>query len=306
MKRNTAKIYKAEAPAKINVGLRILSKRKDGFHNLETIFYPVKLHDKIAVKIRKISDDTGVNRISVKTDSKENISGKNNICYKTAELFLAQFKIAGSYNIDISIKKNIPTGAGLGGGSSDAAAVLKILYKHFQIGQKYFSNTSPKIQKNMLKQVQHDKMFDLALQSGSDVPFFLLGKAAYAAGRGEKLTHLPEFKIKGKILIVNPGIHISTPWAFKSLGVKGTKRKLLHRIKKYSPASNELMINDFERIVFKKYPEIEKIKYEMLAFGAEYSLMSGSGSTVYGVFSSKDIRNAEKYFKLKKYRVFIS
>jgi 4-diphosphocytidyl-2-C-methyl-D-erythritol kinase len=283
-----AKIYKTNAPAKINVGLRILSKRKDGFHNLETIFYPVKLHDKIAVKIRKISDDTRSHKISVKTDSKEKILGKSNICYKTAELFLAQFKIAGSYNIDISIKKNIPTGAGLGGGSSDAAAVLKILFKHFRID------------------VHIKEIIRLALITGSDVPFFLLGKAAYAAGRGEKLTALPGFKIKGKILIVNPGIHISTPWAFKSLGLKETKRKLLHRIRKYSPSSNELMINDFERIVFKKYPEVEKIKYEMLAFGAEYSLMSGSGSTVYGVFSSKDIRNAEKYFKLKKYRVFIS
>jgi len=285
---NKAKIYKANAPAKINVGLRILSKRKDGFHNLETIFYPVKLNDKIVVKIRKISDDTGVDRIAVKTDSKENISGKNNICYKAAELFLAQFKIAGSYNIDISIKKNIPTGAGLGGGSSDAAAVLKILLKYFRID------------------VHIKGITRLALTAGSDVPFFLLGKAAYAAGRGEKLTPLPEFKIKGKILIVNPGIHISTPWAFKSLGLKETKRKLLHRIKKYSPVSNELMINDFERIVFKKYPEIEKIKYEMLALGAEYSLMSGSGSTVYGVFKNKDIQIAEKYFKLKKYKVFIS
>jgi len=288
MKSNKVKIYKANAPAKINVGLRILSKRKDGFHNLETIFYPVKLHDKITVKIRKISDETGVNKISVKTDSKENISGKNNICHKTAEIFLAQFKIAGSYNIDISIKKNIPTGAGLGGGSSDAAAVLKILLKHFRID------------------VHIKEITRLALIAGSDVPFFMLGKAAYAAGRGEKLTALPGFKINGRILIVNPGIHISTPWAFKSLGLKETKRKLLHRIRKYSPVSNELMINDFERIVFKKYPEIEKIKYEMLAFGAEYALMSGSGSTVYGVFSSKDIRNAEKYFKLKKYKVFIS
>jgi len=288
MIRNKAKIYKANAPAKVNIGLRILSKRKDGFHNLETIFYPVKLNDKIAVKIRKISDDTGVNKISVKTDSKENISGKNNICHKAAELFLAQFKIAGSYNIDISIKKNIPTGAGLGGGSSDAAAVLKILLMHFRID------------------VHIKEIIRLALIAGSDVPFFMLGKAAYAAGRGEKLTALSGFKIKGKILIVNPGIHISTPWAFKSLGLKETKRKLLHRIKKYSPVSNELMINDFERIVFKKYPEIEKIKYEMLALGAEYSLMSGSGSTVYGVFKGKDIKNAEKYFKLKKYKVFIS
>ncbi|HAX50022.1 MAG TPA: 4-(cytidine 5'-diphospho)-2-C-methyl-D-erythritol kinase [Ignavibacteria bacterium] len=288
MRSNKAKTYRIVAPAKINAGLRILSKRKDGFHNLETIFYPVKLQDKLTVRIKKLSDDPGIHRITVKTDSKENISGKNNICYKAAELFMGHYKAAGTYRIDIAIKKNIPTGAGLGGGSSDAAAVLKILLKHFRFD------------------VYIKEIIRLALIAGSDVPFFMLGKAAYAAGRGEKLTPLPGFKIKGKILIVNPGIHISTPWAFKALGINNSKRKVLDKVRSYSPADNALMINDFERVVFKKYPEIEKIKYDMLALGAEYALMSGSGSTVYGVFKGKEIKNAEKYFQLKKYKVFVS
>ena len=144
------------------------------------------------------------------------------------------------------------------------------------------------------------------MEIGSDVPFFLQAKPAYALGRGEKLTPLPKFKLPGKILLVNPGIHISTPWAFKSLGIKRSKRKLMGSIKKFSTDKPELMINDFERVVFKKYPEIEKIKYDMYSFGASYSLMSGSGSTIYGIFSNKDIRAAEKYFKLKKYKVFVS
>ena len=144
------------------------------------------------------------------------------------------------------------------------------------------------------------------MELGSDVPFFLQAKPAYALGRGEKLTPLPKFKLPGKLLLVNPGIHISTPWAFKSLGVKRAKGKLMSREKQFSADNPKLMVNDFERVVFKKYPEIEKIKYDMYSFGASYSLMSGSGSTVYGIFNSKDIRSAEKYFKLKKYKVFVS
>lgn len=287
MKKDKITVYKVKAPAKINAGLRILSKRKDGYHNLETIFYPVKLSDVLTVKIRKISETTGNNVISVETDSKEKISGKNNICYKTVEIFLSNFEINGSYKIDVYIKKNIPTGAGLGGGSSDAAALLKILLKHFRIKGSAAAITR------------------IALAAGSDVPFFLVGKAAYAAGRGEKLTPLPQFRIKGKILLVNPGIHISTPRAFKALAIKGVKRKLLNRVKKYSIDNSTLMINNFERVVFSKYPEIEKIKYDMISSGAEYALMSGSGSTVYGVFKNEDIKAAEKYFKLKKYKVFV-
>lgn len=299
-------IYSVKSPAKLNIGLRVLSKRKDGFHDLETIFYPIKIYDKLTVKIKKLSGLNGKNSVNVKTDSKENISGKNNICYKTAERFLETFGIFGSHKIDISIKKNIPTGAGLGGGSSDAASVIKILLKHFRNDKGLISFLNSPRRKKMLKQVQHDKLLSFAVEIGSDVPFFLQAKPAYALSRGEKLTSLPKFKLPGKILLVNPGIHISTPWAFKSLGIKGSKKKLMKGIEKYSADDPKLMINDFERVVFKKYPEIEKIKYDMYSFGASYSLMSGSGSTVYGIFNSKDIRSAEKYFKMKKYKVFVS
>lgn len=299
-------IYKAKAPAKINAGLRILSKRKDGFHNLETIFIPIKINDSITVKIKRISETSNGNRISVKTDSKEDISGKNNICYRTAERFLETFGIRGSHKIDISIKKNIPTGAGLGGGSSDAASVIKILLKHFRNDKGLISFLNSPRRKKILKQDQHNKLLGFAMDIGSDVPFFLQAKPAYALGRGEKLTPLPRFKLPGKILLVNPGIHISTPWAFKSLGIKRSKKKLMGSVKKFRADKPELMINDFERVVFKKYPEIEKIKYDMYSFCASYSLMSGSGSTVYGIFRSKDIKAAEKYFKLKKYKVFVS
>ena len=276
-------LIEQKAPAKVNFGLRILSKRKDSFHNLETIFCPVKLYDVVTINISPAKKGS----IFVKTNAGSALEGRKNICYKAAEMFLREFIVTENYRITISIKKNIPHGAGLGGGSSDAAAVLKMLAKYFK------KSASPKLKK-------------LALALGSDVPFFLLGKAAYATGRGEKLIPLPGFRIKGKILLVNPGIHIPTPWAFKELNISKSKRAILKKIKKFNPAEPKLMINDFERVVFRKYPEIEKLKLDMIAFGAEYALMSGSGSTVYGVFRSKQIEDAKKYFKRKGYKVFIA
>jgi 4-diphosphocytidyl-2-C-methyl-D-erythritol kinase len=154
--------------------------------------------------------------------------------------------------------------------------------------------------------VQHDKIMRIASLIGSDVPFFLIGKPAYAEGKGEKLTPLPKFRVKGKILLVNPGIHIPTPWAFKELGIKSKKKKILNKIRKLDLDDGRIMINDFERVVFREYPKIEKIKYDMYKLGASFSLMSGSGSTVYGIFNSAKIKTAEKYFVDKKYKVFIS
>ncbi len=276
-------LIKQKAPAKVNFGLRILSKRKDSFHNLETIFCPVKLYDEVKMNISPAAKGS----ISVKTNAGSALEGRKNICYRAAEMFLKEFNVTENYRIAISIKKNIPHGAGLGGGSSDAAAVLKMLAKYFRL------SANPKLSK-------------LALALGSDVPFFLTGKPAYATGRGEKLVLLPRFRIKGKILLVNPGIHISTPWAFKELSVRKSKRAMLKGIKNFDPAEPKLMINDFERVVFKKYPEIENLKLDMIAFGAEYALMSGSGSTVYGMFRGKQIEDAKKYFNRKGYKVFIA
>jgi len=277
--------YSGYANTKINVGLRVLAKRKDGFHSLETVFYPVKPADKITIIIRKLTGNSK-NSISVKTIPQQNLDNRNNICYRAAELFPGWFNIKGSYTIGINIKKNIPTGAGLGGGSSDAAYVVKILARHFKVHHR------------------KKELLQFALSLGSDVPFFLLNKPAYASGRGEKLTPLPQFKIRDKILIVNPKIHISTPWAFKQLAIKKSRTKILNKIKKADLTDERLMINDFERVVFKKYPEIERIKYDMMRFGAVYSLISGSGSTVYGVFDGKkNFTSAKKYFASKKYMV---
>ncbi len=278
------KEYKIKSPAKVNIGLRVLSKRKGGFHNIETIFYPVKIYDEITVKISKTNSR---NIVTVNTNLKKKIKATDNICYKAAMMFIEKFKLKDSYRIDIKIKKNIPIGAGLGGGSSNAASVLMILAKHFKLSHKR-------------KEIHY-----AAVDLGSDVPFFLLSKPAYATGRGEKLTPLPKFKVRQKILIVNPNIHISTPWAYKELRIKNYKLRILNKVNKFNLYDEKLMINDFERVVFKKFPKIEKIKFDMYRLGAEFALMSGSGSTVYGMFTPKNIKAAEKYFRGLGYKTFI-
>jgi len=262
------KIYKVKSPAKINIGLRVLSKRKDGYHNIETIFYPIKLYDNVSVSITP----SKISKLSVKTlikNKKLKLDDKNNICYKTVILFLECFRIKSNYNIKIIIRKNIPVGAGLGGGSSNAASVLKVLAKHFK-KSKYKST----LQK-------------LALELGSDVPFFLNGKPAYASGRGEKLVPLPKFKVNYRIQIIYPGIHISTAWAYNQLKVKNYKFKIFNKIIKFNPADKRLQINDFEKVVFKKYPLIGKLNQKMYENGAVFACMSGSGSAIYGFFKNK-------------------
>ncbi len=286
------RIYNVKSPAKINIGLRVLSKRKDGFHNIETIFYPVKLFDTISVKIRETEGSTDV--VTVNTSGTNKISRKKNICYKAAINYLKAFRTEVHYWIDINIKKVIPIGAGLGGGSSDAASMLKILDRHFRKRKQTLST----------KAKHNAKLKKLALSLGSDVPFFLASKPAYAAGRGERLKLLPYFKLNGKILIVNPGINVSTSWAYKTLRIKTEKSAKLSGVKKFSTEDIRLMTNDFERVIFRKYPVIENIKYDMMALGAKFALMSGSGSTVYGIFAPGRIKVAERHFRKRKFNVF--
>lgn len=263
------KTYKIKSPAKINIGLYIKNKRRDGYHNIETIFYPVKSYDELKVRIGEI--DLRENKITIKTNPEIGIDEKENICYKAVNLFFEEFRIKKRFKVEIEIKKRIPIGAGLGGGSSDAAAVLKVLAKHFKI--------------------QTGKLPKTALKLGSDVPFFLLGKPAYAASRGEKLTILPKFKVNYKILIVKPAVHVSTKWAYDSLNIKKQRAKIKNKqgkslsdIKRFDLKDTDIFRNDFEGVVFKKYTAIRKIKEGMYKKGAVFSSMSGSGSAVYGFF----------------------
>ena len=249
-----------KSPAKINIGLNIIRKRKDGYHNLETVFYPLLLNDILTFEK---ADDT-----ILESNSTEINSLKTNLILTAIELLenITNQKL----NVKIDLEKNIPIGAGLGGGSSNAAATLKALNQLFKLNLNF------------------DKLSETALQLGSDVPFFLDAFPCFATSRGEIRKNI-KLSLSQPILLVNPGIHISTKWAFENLKLTAHKKSLkelclqnsitIEDIKEYAS-------NDFENIIYKKYPEIKSIKDKLESSGADFVSMTGTGSTVYGVFSN--------------------
>lgn len=252
-----------KAPAKINIGLDILSKRTDGYHNLNTLFYPI--HDLFDIlKFRKSSQFSfDCNESTIPHDEK-------NIVVK-AQLLLK--KVTGRVlNVEISLEKRIPSQAGLGGGSSDAAATLISLNEMFQLGLKY------------------EQLLDLSLELGSDVPFFIKAKPSIASLRGEILYPV-ELEINDPILIINPRIDISTKAAFSKITPKELQidyKKIINYENLDYNRARQLLKNDFEESVFSEYPEIGNIKKLLYDSGAKLALMSGSGSTVFGIFDSME------------------
>ena len=270
-----------KAPAKINYGLRVLSKREDGYHNLETIFYPIlDLYDEIT-----ISTSGGF-----EFECNSNLTGddQDNIIIKAKEKL--EELIRTKINVRIELKKVIPVGAGLGGGSSDAAAVLMGLNELLQLNLDFSALST------------------IALELGSDVPFFLYGKPAIGRSRGEILEAI-DFKITYPILLVYPNIHISTKEAFQNHVLQSGQKKSLSQ-SDFNPIDFSYhrlhIINDFEQEILKKYPVISDIKDLLYRKGALFSLMSGTGSTVYGIFNNVDeALMAEKSLN-ENYFVFLS
>lgn len=262
-----------KAPAKINIGLNIVAKRDDGFHNLETLFYPIyDLYDEL------IFDDSD----QFKFESELSF---DNIIIKAVKLL--EQHTSRNFPIKISLKKNIPIGAGLGGGSSDAAAVLITINEIFELN------------------LSNNKLGAIALELGSDVPFFLKGKPAVGKSRGESLTNV-DLNISYPILLVNPGIHVSTKEAFTKINPSAAELNYNEIVKIPVQNYRNFIVNDFEQSVFKMHPEIEEIKESLYSAGAMFALMSGSGSTVYGIFEDIDIaKSAAEQFP-KDYFIFIS
>jgi 4-diphosphocytidyl-2-C-methyl-D-erythritol kinase len=256
---------------KINLGLHIVNKRADGFHNLETIFYPIPLSD--AIEIITSSSTNGVTY----TSSGNAIDGAadDNLCIKAYHLLKKDFP--NLPNIKLHLHKVIPTGAGLGGGSADAAFALKL------INDKYQLNLST------------SKLLNYALQLGSDCPFFIINKPCFATGRGEVLEELELDLSAFKFVLINPNIHVNTGWAFGELAKESDVSKLSDHYKKpikeiiQQPITTwrENLSNDFEKVVFEKHPTIKNIKEEFYKQGAIYAAMSGSGSTVFGIFNKE-------------------
>jgi len=266
-------------PAKINIGLNIISKREDSYHNLETIFYPINLWDELTIK-ENDKFKLIINIPSLDSEDKNTIT-------KAKELIseLTGIEIKSS----ITLHKRIPIGAGMGGGSSDGAAALILFNKFYELN------------------LSNEELYSLALKIGSDAPFFIEPKPKFGTSRGEIFESI-SLTIDKPILIVNPGIHISTSWAFSKITPRMPKIHLNQiELKVENSFCNfkNTIVNDFESVIFESYPEIKEIKKRMYDLGADYSLMTGSGSTVFGIFPNiSSAQNASREFPLN-YFTFI-
>lgn len=250
--------------AKINIGLNIVEKRKDGFHNLESIFVPVyDFHD-----VLEVIPVSGQTEKFIFTSSGIEINGNsdNNLVIKAYKLLDKHFNLP---TVKIHLHKCIPTGAGLGGGSADAAFMLKMLNKLFQLN------------------INKNKLLAFAEELGSDCPFFINNIPQYASGKGEVLKKVDLFIPTSHLVIVKPDIHIPTKDAFAEIKPQKPVRSVNSIIDKLPNEWENYAVNDFEKSIFPKYPRIKEIKDKLTELGAQYTSMSGSGSSVYGFFVSK-------------------
>jgi 4-diphosphocytidyl-2-C-methyl-D-erythritol kinase len=248
----------AFANAKINLGLHITEKRPDGYHNLETVFYPVRICDVVELT------DAGQTSCEVKgIDVPGN--AQDNICLKTFHALQQDFALPPQR---ITLLKNIPVGAGLGGGSSDAAFLIKLVNDKFGLG------------------LSVSEMEDYARPMGADCAFFIQNKPVYAFGKGDQFAALDIDLSNYYLVLVKPPIHVSTADAYRGItpSIPSTSLKDLIHL----PLENWKtgLKNDFEGPVFMKYPETEQIKTRLYEAGAAYAAMSGSGSSVFGIFRS--------------------
>uniref|UniRef100_A0A7V0Z616 4-diphosphocytidyl-2-C-methyl-D-erythritol kinase n=1 Tax=candidate division WOR-3 bacterium TaxID=2052148 RepID=A0A7V0Z616_UNCW3 len=262
-------MIRINALAKINIGLTILNKREDGYHNIETTLSTISLSDKILLeRIEK-----GIELVSPGLK----VPIEDNLCYKAAQLFLKTYDI--DEGIKITLQKNIPVGGGLGGGSADGAGVLKGMCEVFNLN------------------IPDEELMKLSRELGCDVPFFIKGGAAIARGVGDELKF---FKLpKMNLIIYYPGYPVSTKWAYeeydKSVLTSGidVDNILLEKKKRVRTGLN--LINDFEKIVFKAHPDLQDIKANLLSSGAYMVSLSGSGSCLYAVVDEKIKKKVIKY-----------
>ena len=261
---------------KINIGLQIIGKRPDGFHDLQTIFYPIALRDVIEIIDAPQKNDIAFSTSGISIDG----NAENNLCVKAYHLLKKDFPQLPAINMHLH--KIIPMGAGVGGGSADAAFTLQLLNNKYALG------------------LDLSTLNKYALTLGSDCPFFLINKPCFAGGRGEILDEISIDLSAYKIVLVNPGIHINTGWAFSVLEKNAGHKDLKDLITKPVKEWRDQISNDFEVPVFKAHPEIKLIKEDLYAVGALYASMSGSGSSLYGIFEKNadiDLNFPPNYFQ---------
>jgi 4-diphosphocytidyl-2-C-methyl-D-erythritol kinase len=253
--------------AKINLGLSIVSRRPDGFHNLETVFYPLPLCDVLEIIPSEETRffQTGMGIPGNKSD---------NLVIQAYQLLKNNYPQIVS--LEIYLHKTIPIGAGLGGGSSDAAGILVLVNKLFNL------------------HISRKRLVDYALELGSDCPFFMQSAPCIAKGRGEILEPIPLDLSEYSFLLIHPEIQIETVWAYSRIKPAITEFDLKDSI--LQPIQNwvNTIHNDFELPVFEIYPGLRRIKEQLYASGAIYAAMTGSGSTIFGIFKKSDLPDSYK------------
>lgn len=252
--------------AKINLGLNVVERRPDGYHNIETVFYPIGLSDMLEVEPSETCSDYSFSSSGIAIDG----DPEDNLIVKAYHLLRSGYQFPA---IDITLIKQIPFGAGLGGGSSDAAFMLKALNELFEL------------------KITPSRLEKLAAKLGADCPVFIKNKAVFATGIGNVFMPI-KLSLKGKFLVlVKPDIHVSTPEAYSLVVPEKPGVSLVDLIQRPITEWKDTIKNDFEKSVFAKYPEIETIKNGLYDMGAIYASMSGSGSSVYGIFESIPAKN---------------
>lgn len=290
--------------AKINIGLNVVRKREDGYHDIETVFYPVNLQDALEISLMRPLDPSQlISRLEAgklvqpddalpffksrrKRDSlpccQLEMSGldsvfpaQDNLVVKAYMMLLEDFDLP---SIDIKLYKHIPTGAGLGGGSSDCASMLELLNRRFNL------------------RLRESALERYAARLGSDCPFFITGQPSLATGRGEILKPISLSLAGYTILLVKPDVHVSTAQAYADVTPEQPEVSLLESVMRPVSEWKDCVKNDFEPSVFAKFPVLAEIKEKLYGLGAEYAAMTGSGSTVYGIFR-KPLDNIQDLFK---------
>jgi len=259
-----------KAYAKVNLGLRILNKREDGYHNIETTLTTINLADYINLKEMASGIVIEAEGLNVPTEE--------NLCYRAALIFKKKYGI--EKGVQIQLTKNIPVGGGLGGGSSDAACVLKGMRSLFNLN------------------IPDEELMTLGNELGSDIPFFIKGGAAYARGRGDELKF---FKLpRCSLVIYYPGYPISTKWAYeeydKVILTLPAEMDIIRADKKKKKIRKGFTLeNDFEKVVFKNHPDLLDVKINLLAIGAFMVSLSGSGSCLFAVVDENSKKKVTNY-----------
>lgn len=263
--------------AKINLGLNVVERRSDGYHNLQTVFYPVPITDALEVQLMdekfptSVDCDLKITNIPVEGDEQRNLVVR-------AYLLLKQDFGERMHRVHAHLCKRIPTQAGMGGGSSDCAAMIGLLNELFSLG------------------LSDEEMISYAARLGADCPFFILNRPVYAEGIGERMTPIPLSLNGWTLAVVRPNIPVSTREAFSLITPTMPLRNCRDIVMQPVDTWRDVLVNDFEKSVFALHPEIGEIKDRLYELGASYAAMSGSGSALFGLFRQSPNEPLEEFF----------